>query len=78
MARRAAALGIETANLIPTQRSRRPAAQQAQMQAAMQQSSPSWSSQYGQYRTATDVADTNQETQLAVKAGEAPPAAPAQ
>jgi hypothetical protein len=65
MARMAAALGIETANLILTEDQAQATQQNAQMSEFMKTVAPQLVQQYGQYRTATDVAGINQDTKLA-------------
>lgn len=72
MARRAAALGIETANLIYTEEQAQQAQQTGQMQEMLKTFGPELLRQFGQNKTANDVAETNADAKLAV-AGAQPP-----
>jgi hypothetical protein len=73
MARRAAALGIETNNLIYTEEEAAQTQQQGQMQEMLKTFGPQLLSSLGQYRAATDVAETNAEAKIATAN---PPPAP--
>lgn len=73
MNRRAAALGIETANLVYTEEEAQQATAQAQQQEMIKTFGPQMLSSLGQYRAATDTAEINADAKLATQGAPAPP-----
>lgn len=73
--RRAAALGISTANLIPTAEEQAQGDQQAQMMEFLKTALPGLIQQYGSHQTATDVAQIGADAKIAT--AQPQPSAPA-